>query len=158
MSLPESRRPIALVHVWAFALWTVLGSACGVVSPTPMLPSLAGNYVGAANVTFMQTNATVRCSVATTVTTVNQSEGIARIDSFPLTRECGGVTLPMGQIQIAASGQIGTGLTGTANQQPGCGTFAYRGSGAFVGRELRLVIEVTSETCANFNFAAVLNR
>ena len=122
-----------------------------------MLPSLAGNYVGVANVTFPEPNSTVRCSVATTVTTVNQSEGFARIDPFPLSRECGGVTLPMGQIQIAASGQIGTGLNGTANQ-PSCGMFGYRGTGAFVGRELRLVIDVTSATCANFNFQAVLNR
>ena len=123
-------------------------------SPTPTIPTVNGSYSGTATLAFPEIPATLNCSASTVVTQSGSNVSIAPI---VLTgTDCGGISLPLGQVTIDATGSVGS-ETGSFNE-PSCGTYNYSGSGGFFGRELRLSLSATSATCYNFNFTTVMSR
>ena len=70
---------------------------------------------------------------------------------------CGNVSIPVGAGVIDATGALMGATSGTYNE-PSCGTYSWTGSGGFFGRELRMSINATSQTCYKFNLTMNLTR
>jgi hypothetical protein len=143
-------------------LWLVLPLlfviACGgennVTGPTNQIPNVAGNYNGMTTVLLPELSRSVACPTTTTVT---QGSG-GNINIAPLQVRCpdmGLLSLPIGEATIDATGSLG-GETGTLNQD--CGIYNYSGSGGFFGKDLRLSLFYTSQTCFNMNITINLTK
>ncbi len=131
------------------------GGSNGGTSPTPTIPSVSGTYTGTATFAFPELNQSLPCPASTSVTQSGASVNIAPVI---LRGDCGNISIPVGSATIDATGALGAGsATGTYNE-PSCGTYTYAGSGGFFGRELRISIAMSSATCYNINFTAVLTR
>ena len=133
-----------------------LTAACGGNGPTgpsSSIPNVVGTYSGNVTITFPELTAQVNCPSSTSVT---QSGATVSIAPLVLRGECGSQSIPLGQVEIDATGSIGS-ESGTFND-PSCGNYTYSASGGFFGRELRLSMTATSPTCYNFNFTATLTK
>lgn len=105
--------------------------------------------------TVVKPSTQLTCPTSTSVTAV---EGDGELASLMLRGDCDGVSLPLGQVTIDATGAIGGGSESGTYTEPSCGTYNYAASGGFFGRELRMSVTASSSTCYDFNFTATLTR
>jgi hypothetical protein len=136
-------------------------SACGgdggngPTGPSSTIPNVTGNYSGNTTITFPELSTQLNCPTSTSVT---QSGATVSIAPLVLRGDCGGVSVPLGQVTIDATGALGGGSESGTYTEPSCGTYNYAASGGFFGRELRISMTASSSTCYNFNFTATLAR
>jgi hypothetical protein len=130
----------------------LLPVACGgegggndITGPSTRTPNVAGNYSGTTTVVFPELGRTASCPTTTSVT---QSGNTVSIAPLQLGGDCGGVSIPLGQTTIDATGSLGS-ETGSITDT--CGVYNYTASGGFFGREMRLSMIATSNTCWNMN-------
>jgi hypothetical protein len=121
--------------------------------PTNSIPNVVGTYSGNVTIAFPELNQSLICPATTSVT---QSGSTASIAPMILRGDCGNLSLPLGQVTIDNTGAFPP--LGTVSVPADCGTYSMTGSGGFFGRELRISINATSNTCYNFNFTATLTR
>jgi hypothetical protein len=137
----------------------VLTAACGGSSPTapsgPQYPQVAGTYNGSINITLPELGTSLNCPASTSVTQTGANINIAPII---LGGQCVGTlgSIPLGSATIDTNGALPP-ASGSFNE-PSCGSYTYTGSGGFFGRELRISMSASSNTCWNFNFTASLFR
>lgn len=122
-------------------------------APTSQIPNVTGNYSGTATIVFPEIPRTLSCPVTTVVT---QNGNLVSIAPLVLAGQCGGISAPIGQTMIDATGAI-RGESGS-HSDPSCGVYRYTASGGFFGRELRLSWSGTSSTCYNANMTFVMIR
>lgn len=122
-------------------------------APTPSIPQVAGSYSGGVTIVYPEIPRSLTCPATTTVT---QSGALVSLAPMILTGQCGGVSVPLGQLTIDTTGSF-VSQSGSLNE-PSCGLYDFVASGGFFGRELRLSMNATSRTCINFNFTTVLVR
>ena len=131
----------------------VIGCGKSLVTPTPTIPHVAGAYAGGITLVYPDVPRTLTCPATTTVT---QSGSLVSLAPLVLSGQCGSVSVPLGQLTIDATGSF-LSQSGSLNE-PSCGVYNYVASGGFFGREFRLSMNATSQTCARFNFSTVLTR
>lgn len=116
-------------------------------------PQVAGNYSGSVTVVYPELAVSFVCPASTAVT---QSGGNVSLAPLVLSGQCGGLSIPFGSTTIDTTGSMGN-VSGTTSGGS-CGTYSYTASGGFFGRELRMSMNATSNTCWNFNFSTTLTR
>jgi hypothetical protein len=140
-----------------FALSTMAcgGSGTSLSGPSNNIPNVAGNYRGTTNLAFPELGESVSCPTTTSVT---QSRNTINVAPLVLVGECQGLSIPIGQVTIDATGAIDLGGTSGTYNDPSCGIYNYSGSGGFFGRDFRISLNATSRTCYNFNMTMNLTR
>jgi hypothetical protein len=130
----------------------IIAVACGgegggndITGPSTRTPNVAGNYSGTTTIVFPELGQTVSCPTTTSVT---QSGNTISVAPLQLGGDCGGMSIPLGQTTIDATGNIGQ-TSGTHTES--CGTYQVVASGGFFGRDLRFSLLATSTTCWNMN-------
>jgi hypothetical protein len=83
------------------------------------------------------------------------SGGQVSIAPVQLGGECGGMSIPIGDMTIDATGSLGQD-SGTYSDS--CGLYNASGSGGFFGRKLQASFIYTSRTCYNMNVTFNLTR
>jgi hypothetical protein len=136
------------------ALISCGGGGGSPTAPTPSIPNVAGNYSGTTRIVFPELDAAVNCPSNTTVT---QSGSRVTIAPILAGGDCGGISLPVGQVTIDNTGNIGNDSGSFFDSSCG-GTYNYTGSGGFFGRQMTLSINATSSRCYNMNMTINLTR
>jgi hypothetical protein len=122
-------------------------------APTPQIPNVVGSYTGSTTILFPELNQRVSCPTSTTVT---QNGSIVNFSPMVLSGQCQGVSLPLGQTTIDATGAFAN--ESGSYRDPSCGTYTYTASGGFFGREIRWSGIYISSTCYNMNITFNLTR
>ena len=139
------------------AILGLLLAACGgeggtdLTAPSKSIPDVTGNYSGNTTIAFPDLGQSVTCPTSTSVT---QSGTTISIAPLAMTGSCGTMSIPVGQATIDATGAMPR-ESGTFNDAS-CGTYNYTVSGGFSGRDFRLSLNATSQTCFNLNMAIAL--
>jgi hypothetical protein len=115
---------------------------------------VAGNYSGTTTMVLPELGQTITCPSTTSVT---QSGSTVNLAPIILNGACGGASIPLGQTTIDRTGTLFGGQK-TFSFTDTCGTYNATGSGGFFGRELRISVNATSNTCYNINLTITMNR
>jgi hypothetical protein len=132
---------------------TACGSGTSLTGPSNSIPNVAGNYAGTTTVALPELGQTLSCSSSTSVT---QSGSTINVAPLSLGGQCNSLSVPIGQLQIDATGAI-LGVSNDTSRE-NCGVYAWSGSGGFFGRDLRMSVSGTSRTCFNVNITINLTR
>ena len=145
----------ALVVLTFMALTTVAcgGDGAG-TAPTPTIPNVTGNYSGAMSIFFPELGDRISCPTTTTVT---QNGGTVTFSPMQLSGQCQGMSVPLGQTTIDATGAL-PGESGSYHDSSCGGVYNYTASGGFFGRELRWSAIYISSVCYNMNVSINLSR
>jgi hypothetical protein len=145
-------------RLWLALAPVVFTIACGggegtnLTGPSSSIPNVAGNYSGNTTVTFPELARSVSCPTSTSVT---QSGSTVSIAPLIMTGQCGNLSVPIGQATIDATGAL-AGSSTTTYTDPSCGTYNAVASGGFFGRDFRISMSATSQTCYNMNITITL--
>lgn len=125
------------------------------IGPSNTIPNVTGSYSGTTTFKWPELGFTVTCQATTNVTqTSGGNVSIAPLILRPGTPECQGMSIPVGDMQIDATGSLGSAQT--TIYEPTCGgNYNVVASGGFYGRSLQASLVYTSGTC--YNMTATIN-
>jgi hypothetical protein len=128
----------------------LISAACSkdgsnLTGPSSQIPNVAGNYAGTTTITYPELGQTLTCPTTTAVT--QGPNGQISMAPAQLGGQCGGVSVPLGNMTIDATGSLGQ---ASGSYTESCGIYNWTASGGFFGRSLQASFAYTSRTCYNF--------